>query len=60
MFGRSAALVALLILGGAPVPVTPQPPAGQPSTSVTGVVSALAAQRELRHHGAPGPAQAVR
>jgi hypothetical protein len=35
VFGRSAALVALLILGGAAVPVTPQPPAGQPSTSLT-------------------------
>ena len=36
MFARSAALAALLILGGATIPAAPQPPAGQPvpSTSV--------------------------
>ena len=33
MFGRSAALVALSILGGAAVPAIPQPPAAQPSVS---------------------------
>ena len=31
MFARSAALAALLILGGATIPAAPQPPAAQPA-----------------------------
>ena len=40
MFGRSAALVALLIIAEAAVPVVPQPPAAPPAPAPGGVTSA--------------------